>query len=263
MSRERLAVLLGLGSLLLILGIVLGIVLGIARSDDAPSYYLQSAAYPTDVEACAAFNRFDRYRYKFTFRVASPLPAGPVDLEEVGSPPFGLPPDSPDYELAQEHEGTIINPDKIDIVIKTPGLPDLNMRFLEGEQWTYIAGTWILADRPEPYNYSPALICHSMMEGLQLTGTPTPETVNGVDTTHYEFEDVSLLTGGYLFNAGSDQDRLLKVYSGDVWLTEDGWPVRLESKSSGTYPSGRELSLEVSLEITDVNSEDVAVERPF
>lgn len=255
MSRERLAVLLGLGSLLL--------VLGIACSDDAPSYYLQSAAYPTDVEACAAFNRFDRYRYKFTFRLASPQPAGPVDVEEVGIPPFGLPPGSPDFEWAQEHEGTIINPDKIDIVIKTPGFPELNMRFLEGEQWTYIGVAWTLADKPEAYVYSPALVCHSVMAGLQLTGTPTPETVNGVDTNHYEFEDVSLLTGAYLFNSGSDQDRLLRVYSGDVWLAEDGWPVRLESRSQGTYPSGRELSLEVSLEITDVNAEDIVVEPPF
>ena len=156
-----------------------------------------------------------------------------------------------------------INPDKIEIVLKTPEFPYLKMRFFEGEQWNYIAGRWILADNPAPYNYSPALICHSMMDGLQLTGTPTPDTVNGVDTTHYEFEDVSLLTGSYLFNSGSDQDRLLRVYSGDVWLTEDGWPVRLESRSVGTYPSGRELSLEVSLDITDVNSEDVAVEPPF
>ena len=255
MSRERLAVMLGLGSILLILGI--------ACSDDAPSYHLQSAAFPSDVEACTAFNRFDRYRYKFTFRIASPHPAGPVDVEEVGSPPFGLPPDSPDFELVQEHEGTIVNPDKIDLVIKTPELPDLIMRFLEGEQWTNLGGTWTLADDPAPYNYSPALVCHSMMAGLQLAGTPTSETVNGVDTTHYEFEDVSLLTGGYLFNTGSDPDRVLQVYSGDVWLTEDGWPVRLESSSRGTYPSGRELSLEVSLEITDVDSEDIAVERPF
>ncbi len=255
MSRERLAVLLGLGSLLLILGI--------ACSGGAPPYHLQSAAFPSDVEACAAFNRFDRYRYEFTYRIASHHPAGPVDVEEVGSPPFGLPPDSPDFELAQEHEGTIINPDKIDLVIKMPELPDLNMRFLEGEQWTYLGVAWTLADDPEAYVYSPALVCHSMMAGLQLTGTPTPETVNGVDTTHYQFEDVSLFTGGYLFNAGSDQDRILKVYSGDVWLAEDGWPVRLESRSQGAYPSGRELSLEVSLEITDVCSEDIAVEPPF
>ena len=171
MSREWLAVLLGLGSLLL--------VLGIACSDDAPSYYLQSAAYPTDVEACAAFNQFDRYRYNFTFRIASPQPAGPVDLEEVGNPPFGLPPDSPDFELAQEHEGIIINPDKIDLVIKTPGFPDLNMRFLEGEQWTYLGMAWTLADDPMPYNYSPALVCHSMMAGLQLTGTPIPNSLPG------------------------------------------------------------------------------------
>lgn len=254
MSRERFAALLGLAVLFLMLGIACG--------DSGPSYHLQSAAYPTDVEECAALNKFDRYRYKFTYWIASPQPAGPVDVEQIGIPPFGVAPDSPDVELSQEYEGAIVNPDKIDLVIRTPQFPDQNWRFLEGIQWMKLGEGWTLVERPEPYNYSPALVCHAILAGLELAGTPTPETVNGLETSHYQFEDARLFTGAYLFNAESDMGRLLERYSVDVWLTEDGWPARLESRSQGTYPSGRELSMELSLEITDVNSKDIAVEPP-
>jgi len=252
MRKKRLAVLLGPTALALIL----------ACGNGTPKYYLQSAAYPTDVETCRALNKFDRYRYKFEFRMTSPLPAGPIDADKVGSPPFGIAPDSPDFELGQEHKGAIVNPDKIDLTISTPDFPNYGMRFVEGDQWMNIDGTWELADDPAPYNYSPALVCHSIMAGLQPIGTSTPEKVNGLDTSHYQLKDVALLTGSYLFNGGSDMGRLLKRYTVDVWLTEDGWPARLKSESRGTYPSGRELFLKLSLEITDVNSEDISVERP-
>ena len=58
------------------------------------------------------------------------------------------------------------------------------------------------------------------------------------------------------------QGRLLTAFNVDVWLTEEGWPARLEAKSEANYPSGREFSAELSLEIRDVNSEDVSVEPP-
>ena len=253
MRTKRLAVLLGPTALALIL----------ACGNGTPKYYLQSAAYPTNVQACRALNKFDRYRYKFEFRITSPMPEGPIDTTKVGTPPFAAAPDSPTIELAQQHEGAIVNPDSIDLVMKTPGLPDQAMRWVKGDQWLDFDGDWRLIDDPAPYNYSPALVCHSIMAGLQLTGIiSTPEKVNGLDTSHYHLEDVALLTGSYLFNAGSDMGRLLQRYAVDVWLTEDGWPGRLEAESQGTYPSGRELFMELSLEISDVNSEDVAVERP-
>ncbi len=248
------AVLFGVGVLLL--------PLSLACDGGRPAYNVYSAAFPSDVAACDAFNDFDRYRYTFAYSLESPHPSGPVDPQQIGTPPFGLAPDSPDLEQSQVYEGAIVNPDKIDLTVKTPNLPDLGIRFFEGHQWTNLAGEWVLAEHPDPYTYPPALVCHAIMRGLALTGTPTQETVNGMDTSHFKIEDVSLLTASYLFNGDSDMGRLLNRYSVDVWLTADGWPARLESGSEGTYPSGRQLLMGITLEIRDVNSGDISVEPP-
>ncbi len=56
--------------------------------------------------------------------------------------------------------------------------------------------------------------------------------------------------------------RLLSTPSVDVWITKEGWTVRLMIKDQATYPSGRELLMEISMDITDVDAGDIKVEPP-
>jgi hypothetical protein len=228
---------------------------------DVP-YTSHSANYPTDVPACQAFNSFDRYRYVYTFRWFSPEPETIPEDVDTGSPPFALFPNAPTFEFSQTHEGAIINPDRIDLVLKTKDMGEAAVRWVGGQEWSNANGTWMPV-APQPFTFPPAQVCDAVMDGLDLSAaTPSREMVGKLETDHYQLRQVPLDTAITLWNAGSDPARLLTAFDVDVWLTEEGWPARLEAESRGQYPSGREFSADLSLEITDVNSGDISIEPP-
>lgn len=228
---------------------------------EAP-YTPQSANYPTDVPACQAFNRFDRYRYVYTFHWLSPEPETIPEDADTGSPPFALFPSAPTFDFGQTHEGAIINPDRIDLVLKMKDTSDVTMRWVKGQEWVNTADTW-MPIAVQPFTFPPAQVCDAVMDGLDLSAaTPSHEMVGELETDHYRLRQVPLGTAVTLWDAQSDMGRLLTTFDVDVWLTEDGWPARLEVESRAQYPSGRDFSAELSLEIRDVNSGDISIEPP-
>lgn len=236
-------------------------------SNDAP-YRVTSANFPSDVEACQTLNDFKRYRYIYTFRMFSPQPEdAPAEItlptpEPGGEPPFAMFPNAPTFDFGQTYTGSVANPARVDLVISTPDSPDVSMRWVDGTLYTKLSETWMPGGE-RPVNSPPALVCHSIMLGLDLTTvTPTSEKVGGLDTQHYRLDQAALETAGTLWGGTGDFARLLKQWDVDVWLTEDGWPARLETKSDGKYPSGRDLSAELSLEIKDPNAKDIKIEAP-
>lgn len=241
--------------------LLVGAACGGGGGGEAP-YTGYSANYPTDVPACQAFNGFDRYRYVYTYRFLSPeLETVPEDVD-TGSPPFGLFPNAPTFDFGQTYEGAIINPDRIDLVLKTKDMGDMIVRWVEGKEWANATGTW-MPIAAQPFTFPPAQVCHAVIDGLDLSAaTPSHEMVGELETDHYRLRQVPLDTAITLWDAQSDMGRLLTIFDVDVWLTEDGWPARLEAKSQGQYPSGRDLSAELSLEISDVNSGDISIEPP-
>ena len=246
------------------MGLFLLLVVGAAcnGAGQAP-YTSQPVNFPTDVSACQPLNDFDRYRYEYSFRWFTPKPETPLDESLVGDPPFAMPPNSDTVDFAQTYLGAIINPDRIDMVLKTVGGADVMLRWVEGQNWTNTDGNWLLAGEGQPVFFPPALVCDAAMNGLDLTGvTPSQETVGELEADHYRLEQAPLQTAATLWDVQSDPGRLLKAFDVDVWLTGDGWPARLEVKSQAKYPSGRDFSMELSLEIRDVNSGDISIEPP-
>jgi len=239
------------------------VVVGAACSGGGEAPYTpQSANFPTDVPACQAFNEFGRYRYVHSFRWFSPLPDDIPDDADAGSPPFALFPNAPTLDFGQTYEGAIINPDRIDLVAKTKDAPDAVLRWVDGQGWTDLGNGWQPIGA-QPYNFPPAQVCDAVVKDLDLSAaTPSVETVADVEAEHYRFEQVSLDTATRLWEPQSDPGRLLEVWDVEVWLTQDGWPVRLQAKSQAQYPSGRDFFAELSLEISDVNSGDISIEPP-
>lgn len=228
---------------------------------EAP-YTPESANYPTDVPACQALNGFRAYRYVHSFRWFSPaienLPANP----DLGNPPFSLFPNAPTFEFSQTYEGAIENPAKADIVLKTPNSPDVKMRWVAGQAWNNLGVKWMPAGK-KPMQFPPALVCHAVMKGLDLSMSPAQiETVDGQDTMHYQLKQVPLDVAGLLWGHEGDPARLLKNYDVDAWMTNDGWPARLEVKASAKYPSGRDFAAEVSLQVKDINAKDISITAP-
>lgn len=230
-----------------------------AGGDGTGSGLGQSSAAP-----CQSLNQFERFRYTFSYKIESPQPQGPVDAKAVGEPSFAILPNAATFELQQVYNGSFIRPDRYMIRIDSPSeedAPPIELLFVGEQSWVNAGGQWQLT--AAPLVFAPMLVCESILSGVDLAGlAASAETVDGQAVSRFRLEDAQLGTAASLFGAESDMGRLLKSYSVDILLAEDGWPVRLEVGSESSYPSGRDMAIEISLEIKDVNAKDIEIEPP-
>ncbi len=213
---------------------------------------------------CAPLAQAERLRYSFAYTVESPRPQGSVDETAVGSPLFALSPNSPDFAVSQQFDGAVENPGKVDVTITTAGSAGtLRMIIIGPDQWMLVGERWAKS-QAQAVPFPPVDMCNAVLSGLDLTGlTPVEETVDGEIALRYEAQGVALDTAVKIWTEQSDMGRILKTYTVKVWLSKDKKvPLRMESTTTGAYPSGRELKMEVSLSVKDVDASDIKVEPP-
>lgn len=244
-----------------ITAVVVVIVVASASGGDSPP----STPVPGVEELCQPLAQAERFRYSFAYSMDSPQPEGDVDeATVVGEPPFALQPASPGFAFAQQLDGAVEHPDKLDVTVRTEGAEgEIRMIFIGDDQWVGLGGELNPAqDQPVPF--PPVEMCNAILSGLDTTAvTPTTDTIDGVDTLRYELEDVELGTAVQIWTAESDPGRVVKKYAVTLALSKkDNVPVRMESKGVGTYPGGRKLTVELTLEIKDLNAGDIKVEPP-
>ncbi len=219
----------------------------------------------TFAPSCDALETLSSYRYTYFYEFDTPQRADPVDDSETGDPPFAIPPNAGSFSLGQRFTGEFVSPDRVSIEIDMPSQPNIDsvrMIFIGNQQWINLGGMWV--DGSSVNAFPPLSVCEAFLSELDLEGLSfSSDTVNGQETHHFQIERVMIRTIGLLFGPVSDMGRLLTTPSVDVWITPDGWPARLELTSTEEYPSGRELSMEISLEITDPNADDIEVEPPL
>lgn len=222
-----------------------------------------STGHGGGLTACRVLNELERYRFSFSFRLFSPQPERPLDDTEVGNPPFALVPNAPTFEFSQEYEGSVVSPDRTYLVIKGRGQPALEFTYIGDKAWSKLEDQWVPAPGAA-VPFPPGRVCDAVMSDPDFGGlVPVEEQLNDVATSRYQFERVESDIAGDLLGAESDMGRLNEVYELDIWLTEDGWPARLKISSEGTYPSGRTLLIELTLEIKNVNDKSIKVEPPI
>ena len=214
--------------------------------------------------ACQSLSKLERFRYTFDYKIDSPQPQGTVDVMALGEPPFAILPTAESLAVRQVFNGSFVRPDRYMIRIETrsePDATDIELLFIGEQSWAKAGGEWMLAGAPNAF--TPLLVCESILSDVELAGlVPSAETVDGQAVSRFQLEEAQLNTVATLFGAESDMGRLLKSYSVDILLAEDGWPVRLEVGSESSYPSGRDMAMEISLEIKDVNAKDIEIEPP-
>jgi hypothetical protein len=92
------------------------------------------------------------------------------------------------------------------------------------------------------------------------------ETVNGVKATRYSFDRDSLeeLADDYGEDLGFDISTLADIedLKLDVWVSEGGIPVKASMLFEGKDPEGNDMSMELELNITDINSDSVKITKP-
>lgn len=215
--------------------------------------------------SCQPIAEFERFRYTVTYTLDSPKPEVPVDDTAVGDPPFAMPPNGDDFLLTQVFAGSFQGPDRFQIEVETPTEEDVGtvaLIILGDQIWVNVGSGWVMADFPNAF--PPLGVCQSILSSVDFSGLDfSPQTANGQETRHVTIDEAQLDTAAVLFGSESDMGRLLAVFELEVWLAEDGgWPARLVAKSTGTYPSGRQLSMEISLEIKDIDASDISIEPP-
>jgi len=218
----------------------------------------------TGADICEGLKGAKRFNYVFDQVVASPKPTGPIDESAVGDPLYALDPAFADFEFALRHDGSFVRPDSLDIEISVPGQASVQMILIGETQWFNLAGSWTEESSPVPFTFAPVRICEITLSAVDLAGvTGTVETVGEVEARHFRVEGVAMETASDLFGAASDMGRLLKSYDVDVWVTEKGRLVSLESVSSALYPSGRELTMTITLEVGSFDEEGIEIEPPI
>ena len=219
---------------------------------------------PGITSLCQPLAQAERYRYSLTYSLESPQPQGAVDESALGDPPFAVQPTGPNFKFSQQFDGAVENPDKVELIAKTPGTPDLHIITIGSDQWVLLGGQWNPSAGGATF-FPPLGTCNAVLSGLDLTRlTPSADTIDGEKVLRYEVEGAELETAVMMWTAKSDMGRILKTFTVTLWLSEQGdVPVRIESRSVGTYPSGRELSMEVTLGIRDVDADDIEVKPPL
>jgi hypothetical protein len=222
------------------------------------------------LSSCEALEELKAYRYTVYLLVESPEPP------ENATPPPPTPgttiirnilhPVLFDYTI----EASYVAPDRLD-AMTIQWLPvsgeerELPIVIIGDRRWFMLADQWV-EDPRVPLSYRPLDICSAIFPDLDLSqAEPRSESVNGVKTLYYSLADVFSEQGmARIFGPGSEMDILLKRLNVDLWLAEDGgWPARMEIRSSGFFGDGREFRVELTVDLRDVNSEEIKVEPPI
>jgi len=209
---------------------------------------------------CRALEELETYRFTSRLEVKSEKWPTPAEGEPtpVGTPAI----DVFEYVVA---EASYQAPDRIQAVTGPPGgeLPVIN---IGDERWYQLGGDWTPDPRLPPVPYQPTTICRAIFPDLDLSQVePQQDAMDKVKTLHYHFDDVySEEAIARIPAIGPGQlSEALKRFQVDVWLAEkDGWPVRVDLHSSGQLSDGREVSLELSTELKDINDKSIKVEPP-
>jgi hypothetical protein len=117
----------------------------------------------------------------------------------------------------------------------------------------------------------PRTLCNQTLARIDTSEvTPASETVNGVAAKHYTFGSAALARSGGLFGR-EGRDATATPEAGatppdthlEVWTSaKDGRPIRIALKSAFGEGGGT-ASLDVTMDVTDLNGSDVSIKAPL
>jgi hypothetical protein len=215
---------------------------------------------------CQALQALEAYRYTVELRLESPEPSDTPDEPQPTPTSTIVRSFDGDFLFEYTIETSFVAPDRFDARLTTGEEEPVAVITIGAEVWALAPSGWKVADAPYTIPYQPLTICEAVLADLDLSAAePQEEKANDVDTLHYTFAEVhSEQAWAKIYGPGSDLDILLKELDVELWLSEkDNWPVRMKLSSSGLYGDGRELLVDLLMDIRDANSADIRVEPPF
>ena len=166
-----------------------------------------------------------------------------------------------------EISGAFVAPDKSQMQMSLGGNGEEMGAIVIGDRtWSRFGDEW--TESPEGAMdvefFSPEDLMGSIIDEEALVGAETGrEKVNGVDTLHYAVTETNLGRLTELFGADLQGSELVEEITIDLWLTEDGdYPTRIAAEMAGKDEEGRDMRVELEMNITDLNDPDIEIEPP-
>jgi len=131
--------------------------------------------------------------------------------------------------------------------------------FSSGEEWTETPN-----GAPDVSLLSPEKVSGSVIDEEAFAGAkPTTEKMNGVDALHYTANQSGLGALRELLGVAEPENDVPVETRMDLWLTEDGgYPVKLMIDAGGTDTEGREMSIHLEMNVTDLNDPGIEIVPP-
>ncbi len=223
--------------------------------EEKPTREAEEEEEPELAEPSAAFADLKSYRYLMRFDIE-----GTSTGQEAFEGTFAF-----DLNV----EGAFVAPDREQVKVTGSmfGLELEEETIRIGDRtWVHTDGGWVEGEAEfTTEDFSPASFAEAFnAEDLRIL-KPSKETINGIRSLRYKISKANIeKIAGFagLFGEGAGLEDLPENFDIDLWLAEDGgWPVRLVMSASGDF-DGVEGSLDLSMDVTDVNDESIEIEPP-
>jgi hypothetical protein len=229
----------------------------------------EAAGLPaTGSEVCDALRGTERFRYTFSYVIDSPQqenpPADPPPGDLAGS--YAVKPSAPDFRFETTHSGAAVRPDRLDLEISTtPDQPSVRTIRIGQSQWYLLGERWQIATEPTAFPFTPPNVCDVLVAPLDLSGkTADLQSVGDTEARHVRIDGAPLSASHQLFGPASDMGRLLTSYDIDLWLSKNNDRlVKVEAVSKAVYPSGRELSARIVMDVGSYNDDEIEIQPPL
>jgi hypothetical protein len=212
--------------------------------------------------SCEMFEIARGYRYDTV--VVYDLKDRPEDMEPTD--PYG-----PEGLLFTNIiEGDVQSAEAIHLTIELPENEQSQEWVVLGDEELYqsVNGAQWQSLNPGEYQvpYVPGAACNALAPDLFLSSMEgTSEMVNEIPATKYHFDalESDFPDRHPSFGAQSDMAVYVNTFAGDVWVAEEGgYIVKMDLVGVGHYENGRELRLEYSYELSDVNA-NIKIKAPI
>lgn len=161
-----------------------------------------------------------------------------------------------------EIEGEYVAPDKMHVIwtdlSSKEGFEAIRIGdkawFKQAGQWMEVQAEYVEGLMQIVLIFGPLYSWDTLYTGLPGTSNLVGrEVVNGIPCLHYasSYKGWGVLFGGVIAEA-----------KGDIWIAEEGFPVKYVFKASGTDTEGNQGSIEWSMDLRDVN-QPISIEPPM
>ena len=159
--------------------------------------------------------------------------------------------------------GAVVAPDQAEMTMKIGG-QEMGYVQIKDKAWIKFGSSWQATSADDDFGISASDFFEDFVPQQVFRGVkPTRERVNGVNADHYSLDkkglqDLAKAMGEDIADFKDITDAKL-----DIWVTDENVPVRLVMAISGKDGSGQKMSMNLELNVRDINDASIKIKPPI